>query len=86
VTSALVLCAVECLMFFVVTLNYRFCAKGHVTATILTDIAIAAIGFTLIRLVAEAATVLEMTGYVVGAALGSFAGMTLTQRLQERER
>jgi hypothetical protein len=81
----LVLCAVETVMFFVITLNYRYAAKGHLVPTVLTDVVIAIIGFTLIKLVADATTVLEMAGYVLGGAIGSAAGMLLTRRLQERE-
>jgi hypothetical protein len=79
VTSALVIMALQFLSFLVVTVNFRFLAKGNIGATVLTDALIAALGFTLFKLIAEANTPLEMVGYVLGASAGSAVGMCATR-------
>lgn len=83
--AAFYLFLVETFAFFIATLNFRFCAKGHVKATVLTDMLIAANGFIAIKLVAEATTAFEMFAYVIGAAVGSLAAMRLTKGLEDRD-
>jgi uncharacterized membrane protein YfcA len=81
----LLFCLVEFIAFLLATLNFRYCAKGHVGKTIFTDVLIAANGFFVIKLVSEATSLYEMAGYVLGAALGSLLGMKLTKELPERK-
>jgi hypothetical protein len=79
VRSALLLMALQFLSFLIVTVNFRFLARGNLRATVLTDALIAALGFTLFKLIAEASTSLEMAGYVLGACAGSAVGMRVTR-------
>lgn len=78
--------AVEFFAFFIATLNFRFCAKGWVKATLATDLILAANFFIVIRLVADTATTpVDMVGYVIGAGLGSLAAMRLTRGMANGE-
>lgn len=73
----------EFVVYPIATLNYRFCAKGWVPATFYT-VSLACLNFIIIRLVAsDATTMFDMAGYVLGAGLGSLAGMRLTKGLKE---
>jgi hypothetical protein len=66
--------------FGLVTLNFRFIAQAHYVGAVVTDIAIATLGWTLTKRVASADTSSERVGYIVGAALGSPLGIFLTRR------
>ena len=77
--QVLLIGAIECVAFILATINIRACAKGHVKATLVTDGLIALVGFTLIKMVADAETTLEMVSYVTGACLGSLIGMWITK-------
>ncbi len=85
ITRFLLFFAVEAFAFFIATLNYRYCAKGYVGKTIATDMMIAANGFFVIRLVSEAESAWEMLGYVLGAAVGSYAAMWWTKGVTEQQ-
>lgn len=74
---------VEFFAFLLATLNFRYCAKGHIGKTFLTDILIAANGFLVVKLVVDARTPWEVLGYIAGAGCGSLLAMTLTKRLEE---
>ena len=65
---------VEFAAFFIATLNFRYCAKGHIRATFITDVLLAANGFVVIKLVSEATTLLEMGSYVLGAGVERMIG------------
>lgn len=70
----------ECVTFFLATLNFRACAKNRMFLTLVTDMLIAASGFVLVRMVATATRPAQMAGYVVGAGCGSLSGMWITRR------
>ena len=70
----------ECLMFFVVTINFRACAKGKILVTVGTDVLIAGLGFQLTQMIAAANSWTERGAYIVGACLGSTLGMLLTKK------
>lgn len=76
---ALLIGAMECLTFFLATVNIRACSKGQLRLTLVTDALIAALGFLLIKFVAEAQSAFEMAAYVTGAVSGSLVGMRLTR-------
>lgn len=75
----------EFVAFFIATLNFRFCAKGHIARTVSTDMLMAFNGFFVIRLVADATSPWEIAGYVLGAGLGSVCAMYLTRRLEDKD-
>lgn len=75
---ALLIGSLEFLAFLIVTVNFRACAKGKVALTVGTDVLIATIGFEITQRIAEATTLEERLAYIVGASLGSIAGMRLT--------
>ena len=83
--SSLTLFLVQFTLYFVAVLGYRFCAKGHITRSVFTDCLLAALGFVVIRLVADAHTWQEMTSYILGAGLGSLAAMRLTKGMASGE-
>lgn len=73
----------EALLFLVITLNYRACAKGWIKTTVVTDAIIAGLNFSLIKWIAETGTLGEHGAYIVGAMVGSTAGMLISQHWQE---
>lgn len=82
--SALLLCALQTLSFFVVTLNYRYVAKGHVALVVLSDAGICLLNFTLFKLITSANTTLEAAGYIVGGCIGSYLGMRATKGIEDK--
>jgi len=83
--SALVLLVVQFVAVLVVTLNYRYCAKGKIAATVITDVMIFSLQFFVLKRVVEASSFAEALGYVLGSSLGSIAGMLYTKGLKEHE-
>lgn len=81
--SPVLFMVVEFIAFLLATLNFRYCAKGHMRGTMTTDILLAANSFFVVKLVADAHSPWEMLGFVAGAALGSYIGMRLTRGLKE---
>lgn len=59
--------------------NYRMVARGSYWGTAWTDAAISGLGFTLIRQVAEANTLVAQAGYIIGGVCGSMLGLYLTR-------
>jgi uncharacterized protein YebE (UPF0316 family) len=80
---AILIGALELVSFFVVTINFRACAKGKIGITVATDVMLAGLGFQLTQMIADARTVEERIAYVIGAALGSICGMRITKRWDE---
>lgn len=76
---------VEYIAFLLATLNFRYCAKGYILATLLTDLLISANGFVCIKLVSSATNLFEAAGYVLGAGAGSLSAMLWTRHLKENE-
>lgn len=83
--SAAILAGLQFLSFLIVTLNFRFCAKGRIGATVFTDVLLSALGFTILKRMITAGTGFEMAGYVVGSCLGSIAGMFITKGLKDAD-
>jgi len=69
----------EAILFLLLTVNYRACAKGWVKATVSTDAIIAAINFSLIKWIADTGTLGEQGAYIAGAIVGSSFGMWATK-------
>lgn len=69
----------EALLFLVITLNYRACAKGWIRATVVTDGIIAGLNFSLIKWIAETGSLSEHGAYIAGGAVGSWVGMRITR-------
>jgi hypothetical protein len=79
-TNPFVFLLVEFIVYFIATLNYRFCARGWVKSTVLTDVFLASLNFIVIKLVAsDSATTADMLGYIAGAGMGSLAAMHLSK-------
>ena len=73
----------EAVLFLVLTINYRACAKGWVKMTVGTDAMIAGLNFSLIKWIAETGSLPEHGAYIAGAMVGSSIGMRLTQHWKE---
>lgn len=73
----------EALVFLLATINFRACTKGMLRLTVVSDMLIAALGFSMVRWIAEAGTVFEQVIYVAGAGVGSMIGMHLTKQWKE---
>jgi hypothetical protein len=69
----------EAVLFLVLTVNYRACAKGWVEMTISTDAIIAGLNFSLIKWIAETGSLGEHGAYIAGAMVGSTIGMWATK-------
>ena len=61
----------EGILFLLLTINYRACAKGWVKTTVGTDAIIAGLNFTLIKWIAETGSLGEHGAYIAGAVVGS---------------
>lgn len=77
--------SVEAILFLLLTINYRACAKGWVKMTIGTDAVIAGLNFSLIKWIAETGTLGEHGAYIAGAMVGSTTGMWLTKHWTEAD-
>jgi hypothetical protein len=64
-------------------INFRMIARGSYLGTAWSDAAIAVLGFTLIRQVAETDAVVAQAGYVCGGVCGSMVGLWLTRHRGE---
>ena len=60
-------------------INFRMVARGSYWGTAWSDAAIAVLGFTLIRRVAETDALVAQLGYVSGGVCGSMLGLYLTR-------
>lgn len=76
--KALKLAVLMVLQYILLCANMRFVAQGRIPQAVGSDIAIAFLGWTLVRSVATADTWQERAGYVTGAAIGSAIGIWLT--------
>jgi hypothetical protein len=81
--------ATFCLFFALMFLNYglnainfRMVARCSYLGTAWSDVAIAVLGFTLIRHVASTDAWVAQAGYVSGGLCGSMLGLWLTRKSQ----
>jgi hypothetical protein len=79
VITFLLFFALMFLNYGLLCINYRMVARGSYLGTAWSDAAVAALGFTLIRHVAEADSILAQAGYVCGGVCGSMLGLWLTR-------
>lgn len=78
--SAVVIGALQCAQFLIVTANLRACAQGLYVPALATDALLMLNGLVVARRVLrEAATRAEITGYVIGGVVGSAAGIWVTK-------
>lgn len=61
-------------------INFRMVARCSYKGTALSDAAIAILGFSLIRHVAETNALVAQAGYVCGGVCGSMLGLWLTRK------
>lgn len=66
------------IQWLLLVVNTKAIAETSYTWTVVSDVAIAFFGFTLIQRVAAAQSLAERAGYIVGAALGSVSGLYLS--------
>ncbi|HUR19847.1 MAG TPA: hypothetical protein VMZ90_03510 [Vicinamibacterales bacterium] len=66
--------------FLLIVVNIRACAKGLILAAVVTDFLICVLGFTLIRLIADAGTPTEVLAYALGGSSGSALAIWVTRR------
>lgn len=64
--------------FLLITFNYRMIAAGSYLGTALSEVGLLLLGWSIIKSVAEAKTVLDRVGYTVGGVVGSLSGLYLT--------
>lgn len=76
--KALTLLGLMWVQFVLLSANFRYLAQANYVGAVLTDMAIAFIGWTLMKRVQEATSWRERVGYVIGAALGSATGIYFT--------
>ena len=68
------------LNYGLVCINTRMIARGSYVGTAWSDAAIAMLGFTLIRQVADTNALVAQAGYVCGGVCGSLLGLWLTRK------
>lgn len=69
------------LQYFLATLNIRACAQANYLFTALSDMAIAANSFYLIKRVGESKSKWGLAGYIIGGVIGSQLGIYVTKLL-----
>jgi len=67
------------LNYLVVSIGIRALAQGLYAETIVTDLMLGVIGFTLIKRVAEAKGKVELVGYTLGGTAGSALAIFITR-------
>lgn len=65
--------------YFIVTMNMKAVADTNYLLTFVTDIMIATIGFTSVRMVVQATTRSEQVAYVMGGAFGAQVALFLSR-------
>ena len=72
--------ALQCLVFFLATLNMRWTAKGKVLGVLSSDAAIVVVGYLLTKSIAgDASGVIGVSGCVVGGCVGSYLALRMTK-------
>lgn len=64
---------------FIVTLNFRAIADMNYYMTAATDLVLALMTFTAIKLIVDSTTRWEKVGYVVGAVVGPLLALWVSQ-------
>jgi hypothetical protein len=72
---------VQCLSYFLVTVNYRAIAQANYPWTAISDLTYAGAQFILIKKVAESKSKTAWLGYTLGGVVGSFGAIWLTKIL-----
>lgn len=72
---------VQCLSYFLITMNQRAIAIGLYFWTGITDLAFASINFVIIKRVAKSESNWAWAGYTVGGVVGSLSAIFLTKLL-----
>ena len=58
-------------LYGLIAFNVRALAAGNIPTTVLTDVLIASVSFTVIKRIGEAGKRVEFFGYILGGAFGS---------------
>jgi hypothetical protein len=73
--------AVQFLSYAMLCWNYRTVAQARYGGIFLSDLACAAISFTLIKKVANTESRVALIGYVLGGAFGSVVSVWITKQV-----
>jgi hypothetical protein len=73
--------SVQCLQYFLITVNYRAVSQGLYGWTFISDMAVAFNGFLLIKRIADDKSRAGLVGYTLGGAVGSVAAIWITKHL-----
>ncbi len=71
---------IQALLYGLLCWNYRAVAKGHYKHIAMSDLAIAALNFLVIKRVSESDSYVAMAGYILGGVTGSLVSVWLTER------
>lgn len=72
---------IQFLYYGLLTWNYRSIAAGFVGSVFVSDLACAAISFTLIKHIVKSESKVALAGYVLGGAAGSVASVLATKAI-----
>lgn len=78
---AVVLFAVQCVQYFMLTINFRAIAQGRYIWMASTDLLIAGFGFFVIKKVAESNSNAAWVGYTLGGMVGSIIALWVTKKV-----
>lgn len=73
--------SVQCLSYGMITWNYRVVAQARYGSIFLSDLACAAITFTLIKRIVDEHSKAAMAGYILGGACGSVFAAWVTKAI-----
>jgi hypothetical protein len=77
----LVFLVLNCLNYFILTIDYRATAQGNILWSIVSNFVIALLTFTIIKKIEKAESFWDRVGYAVGGTLGNVAGILATKAL-----
>lgn len=66
-------------LYGLVAFNIRSIAAGNIPITVITDITIASITFTVIKRIGEAGSKYDIIGYILGGACGSVIALLIAK-------
>ena len=66
-------------LYGLVAFNVRALASGNIPATVITDLLIASVSFTVLRRIGDASRRLDFVGYALGGACGSIIALLVAR-------
>jgi hypothetical protein len=77
--SALSIGLINFVLYLFLVINYRSVAQGRYIESIISDMIIAGLGFSVVKKISEAKSISDRIAYIIGGGLASFCGIYITK-------